>query len=377
MANGYPLNCRVRIYYDHQLTSLQDAGGASRYHYELLRCLESVPDVQTTTFLGFNSSVYPYQQVASAKTKVVGFRGPLPKGVKRYAVNEALANVVAPFCGKFDIYHPSHQRMLPFVSARRLVVTHHDCIYERFPIFRFAKTALRAKKKLFAAADLIICDTESSRSDLLRFYEIGVAKTRIVHLGFSRLLRSPESAGELRRRIRRDYILYVSGRSLYKNFGGLLRAFRDTRLNETLDLLVFGGGPLTTDERELIANLGIRESVVAIPIADDGLLAEAYAGARLLAYPSLFEGFGLPPLEAMHLGCPVLACNASSLPEICGDAPFYFEPGQPRSLSDALLRAVDDTPARAVATERGRRVASQYSWEKCTQETLAVYRECL
>ena len=97
--------------------------------------------------------------------------------------------------------------------------------------------------------------------------------------------------------------------------------------------------------------------------------------ARLLAYPSLFEGFGLPPLEAMHLGCPVLVCNTSSLPEICGDAPFYYEKDEPESLRDTLLRAVSDEPARAAAIQRGREVASRYSWEKCASETLAVYRD--
>lgn len=367
----------VRIYYDHQLTSLQDAGGASRYHYELLRFLDGVPEVQTTTFLGFDSTVYPYLQLASSKTKVLGFRGPLRKGAKRYVVNEALANAVAPFYGKFDIYHPSHHRMLPFVSARRLVVTHHDCIYERFPVFRFTKEVLRAKKKLFATADLIICISESSRADLFHYYDVNPAKTRVVHEGYTRLPRSPEAAGDLAGLVRRAYILYVSGRSLYKNFRGFLQAFRDTRLHESMDLLVLGGGPLTEDEREFIAKLGIGDAIVAIPLVDDGLLAEAYAGARLLAYPSLFEGFGLPPLEAMYLGCPVLACNTSSLPEICGEAPFYFEKDEPDSLRDALLRAVWDEHSRAAAIQCGREVAAGYSWEACGEQTLALYREVL
>jgi glycosyltransferase involved in cell wall biosynthesis len=367
----------VRIYYDHQLTSLQDAGGASRYHYELLRFLDGVPEVQTTTFLGFDSTVYPYLQLASSKTKVLGFRGPLRKGAKRYVVNEALANAVAPFYGKFDIYHPSHHRMLPFVSARRLVATHHDCIYERFPVFRFTKEVLRAKKKLFATADLIICISESSRADLFHYYDVNPAKTRVVHEGYTRLPRSPEAAGDLAGLVRRAYILYVSGRSLYKNFRGFLQAFRDTRLHESMDLLVLGGGPLTEDEREFIAKLGIGDAIVAIPLVDDGLLAEAYAGARLLAYPSLFEGFGLPPLEAMYLGCPVLACNTSSLPEICGEAPFYFEKDEPDSLRDALLRAVWDEHSRAAAIQCGREVAAGYSWEACGEQTLALYREVL
>ena len=367
----------MRIYYDHQLTSLQDAGGASRYQYELLRYLDRVPNVHTTAFLGLNSSVCPYLQLASPKTNVVSFRGPLRKGARRYAVNEALANASALFSGKFDIYHPSHHRILPFVSARSLVATHHDCIYERFPVFRFVKQVLRAKQRLFAAADLIICISESSRADLLHFHAVDPAKTRVIHQGFTRLPRSPEGAKELALRIRRDYILYVSGRSTYKNFRGLVQAFRDTRLHQSLDLLVVGGGPFSADERDLIAKLGIADSIVAIQLADDALLAEAYARARLLAYPSLFEGFGLPPLEAMYLGCPVLVCNSSSLPEVCGDAAFYYEPDSPESLNEMLLRAVQDEPARTQAIARGHVVAARFSWEKCAEQTLAVYRECL
>jgi len=94
-----------------------------------------------------------------------------------------------------------------------------------------------------------------------------------------------------------------------------------------------------------------------------------------MAYPSLSEGFGLPPLEATQLGCPVLGCNTSCLPEICGDAPFYFEPNSSESLTEALRSAVCDETARAQAIARGRVVASQCSWEKCAEQTLALYRD--
>jgi len=96
-----------------------------------------------------------------------------------------------------------------------------------------------------------------------------------------------------------------------------------------------------------------------------------------LVYPSFSEGFGLPPLEAMSLDCPVLASRASSIPEVCQDAPFYFHPAEQQTFHDELLRAVNDTAARRRSIERGREVAAGYSWEKCGRETLALYRECL
>ncbi len=366
----------MRIYYDHQLCSLQDAGGASRYHYELMRYLSGLPEVETELFLGMNSTVYPFKALASANVRVTSFGGPLRRGMLRYATNELLGNSIAPFRGKFDVYHPSHHRIMPLVRARRIVVTHHDCIYERFPVFRHAKQVLRAKKVLFASADAIICISESSRRDLLNFYDVDIAKTRVIYHGVPQLPRCPASARALGEKLRREYLLYVSGRSVYKNFTGLLKAFRESGLYRSFDLLVLGGGPLTPEEVNLIAKLGLAGSIIGIPVASDGLLAEAYAGAKLFVYPSLWEGFGLPPLEAMAAGCPVLASRSSSIPEVCRDAPFYFDPADQSSFACALLRAINDEEERQQAIQRGRELALEYTWEKCGAATLALYRDC-
>jgi glycosyltransferase involved in cell wall biosynthesis len=113
-----------------------------------------------------------------------------------------------------------------------------------------------------------------------------------------------------------------------------------------------------------------------IPRIGDAQLAEAYRAATLFVYPSLCEGFGFPPLEAMAAGCPALISNTSSLPEVCRDAPFYFDPEDPGSLERALLTAIHDEVARQQARQRGLQVAALYSWEKCACETLALYREC-
>ena len=166
-------------------------------------------------------------------------------------------------------------------------------------------------------------------------------------------------------RLRREYLLFVGARHSYKNFDGLLNAYRETRLQEGYDLLALGGGPLTPTEMARIAQLGLADNVKCIPRPSDALLAEAYAGAKLFVYPSLSEGFGLPPLEAMAAGCPVVASNTSSIPEVCQNAPFYFDPYDEGSFHQALLRGVDDENERQSAIERGRQVAAGYSWEKC------------
>src|SRR5271165_4011080 len=191
----------MRIYYDHQVCSLQDAGGASRYHYELMRYLSGRPDVETELFLGMNCAVYPYEELSSANVRVTSFGGPLHKGTLRYASNELLGNSIAPFRGTFDVYHPTHYRIMPLVRSRRIVVTLHDCIYERFPVFRHVKEVLRAKKVTFARADAIICVSESGRKDLLRLYDVDIAKTRVIYHGLTPLPRSSASARTLREKL--------------------------------------------------------------------------------------------------------------------------------------------------------------------------------
>jgi glycosyltransferase involved in cell wall biosynthesis len=218
--------------------------------------------------------------------------------------------------------------------------------------------------------------SESCRQDLLRFYDVDPSKTRVIHHGLTALPRSGEAAAAVRQKTPRDYILYVGMRAAFKNFTGLLQAMHGANLQESVDLLVLGGGDLSAEETALIGKLGLSNNVVAIPKVSDEMLAEAYAGAKLFVYPSLNEGFGIPPLEAMSLGCPVLASRRASIPEVCGDAPFYFDPSDQDAFARELLRALTDETAREQAVAKGKGVASKYVWNTCGEQTLALYREC-
>ena len=233
----------MRILYDHQVFSLQNAGGASRYFYELARYMTSVPDVRAEVLMGINGSAYPFRSLDAKRARVVGFRDWLPPGSSRYVVNEAWGNMMAAISGRFDVYHPTTYLRMPMVRARRVVATHHDCTHERFPeLFPDVKKVLWARKWLFPKVDAIICVSESCRQDLLHFYNVDAAKTRVIHHGLTPLPRSAEAAGALRKHLRRDYVLYVGMRAAFKNFRGLLHALHDTALHKSLDLLVLGGG---------------------------------------------------------------------------------------------------------------------------------------
>jgi glycosyltransferase involved in cell wall biosynthesis len=361
----------MRIFYDHQVFSLQDAGGASRYHYELIRNLQVCSDVEMELLIGLNNSVMPFASLEGDRTRVFGRTTRMKAGMGRYATNELLSSLVAPAHGKFDIYHPTLYRALPWVRRRRIVVTHHDCIHERFPqLFPNAASIMNTKRKLFRQAETIICVSESSRNDLLQFYDVDARKTHVVYHGFSPL---PQASGGGKLELA-PYLLYVGARAAYKNFSLLLDAFSRSGLASHYRLLAVGGGAWTTEERARIASLGLCGTVTLIPKAQEDVLSSAYQNAALFVYPSLYEGFGFPPLEAMSLGCPVLVNRTSSLPEVCGEAAFYLENSDPDEVARVLVSILNDGTGMAIKRRLGEQQVLLYDWGRTARNTLDVYR---
>jgi glycosyltransferase involved in cell wall biosynthesis len=364
----------MRIFYDHQAFSLQDAGGVSRYQYELVRNLQAATNLQFAVLMGLNSSVLPFQDLGNVQTRILSWKTGLKPGYFRYAINEMMSAVRAPSLGQFDIYHVMLYRAIPFVHRDRLVVTHHDCTHERFPnLFHNASFIMENKRKLFAQADAIICVSQSSRRDLLHFYDVDEDKTHVVHHGFSPL-QLDSTRAEVTGESRVPYLLYVGSRSEYKNFLLLLEAFSRSGLVAGYRLMVVGGGEFSGEERARVDSLGLTGRITIIPKANDVTLARAYRNAALFVYPSLCEGFGFPPLEAMSLNCPVLVLRASSLPEVCGDAAFYFEASDAGELSRALVSTLHDVQGLATKRKLGEQQTRLYDWSRAAGETLKIYR---
>jgi glycosyltransferase involved in cell wall biosynthesis len=172
----------------------------------------------------------------------------------------------------------------------------------------------------------------------------------------------------------RPYLLYVGQRSGYKNFDQLLAAYAASpALHKNYDLIAFGGGVWTAAERKSIEELFLYGKVKQLQ-GGDGTLADLYANAAVFVYPSLYEGFGIPPLEAMSFGCPVACSQTSSIPEIVGDASIFFDPNSSESISRALETIVTDQVLARDLVARGRIQIQLFSWDRCAQETLEVYR---
>jgi len=369
----------MRILYDHQVFSLQDAGGASRYHFELVRNLQGADGVEIEMLMGLNNSVMPFANLRQARTNVLARNTGTNPGMARYAINELFSALIAPLRGKVDIYHPTLYRALPWVRRRRIVVTHHDCIHERFPqLFSNAASIVETKRKLFAQADAILCVSASSQNDLLHFYDVAEQKTHVIPHGFSPLRVEPgEKEATRTEETGAPYLLYVGSRAGYKNFGLLLDAFSRSGLAESYRLLAVGGGAFSAEEQERIASLGLSRSITLVPKGNDTVLARAYRSAALFIYPSLYEGFGFPPLEAMSMGCPVLVNRTSSLPEVCGDAAFYFEASGAEELAAILESTLSDSQGLMTKRELGEQRVQLFDWRRSAQSTLDVYRTLL
>jgi len=239
-------------------------------------------------------------------------------------------------------------------------------------------SSVACKEKLSAVkrADHIICISESTRRDLIRLLNVPIKKTSVVHLGFS-LTRDSESSSDLISNLNNtsSFILYVGNRNGHKNFRGLLHAYAQSDfLKNKYKLICFGGGRFSASEISLIQELDLKLDNVQQVSGSDAALGAYYKLAKVFVYPSLYEGFGIPPLEAMSFNCPVVCSNTSSMPEVVGDAALMFDPKDCESIKVAIERVVENEELRGDLVNRGRNRVQFFSWEKCAEETFEVYK---
>ena len=207
----------------------------------------------------------------------------------------------------------------------------------------------------------------------MKYYEIPEDKIHVVYHG----LESPIQRHLTSRPVnikQNINILYVGARTFYKNFDLLLQAYARSKAKLDYNLTAVGGGTFTPEELSLIGNLGIEKNVECIPYASQSELAWLYYNSHLMVYPSKYEGFGFPPLEAMSASCPTLVANASCLPEILGDGVLYFESEDLNDLTEKLDLLAYDANLRTILQIKGEQVASNYTWERSARQTMEVYK---
>jgi len=284
-----------------------------------------------------------------------------------------------------ELLHAPHYT-LPLLWGGPSVVTVHDLIHLRFPRFFPPGAAVYARVVAGSAtrrARVVLVDSEFTRADVLERLGAAPEKVRVVPLAVPAGL-APPPPGDVQaflaaRRLPRDHVLYVGARKGHKNLELLLRAWAAMPPVERPPL-VLSGSPWPVDDphARLAEALGVSRHVhFAGALGGPGELAALYGGAALYAHPALCEGFGLPPLEAMACGTPVLASDAGSLPEVLGDAAESLPPHGPEAWADTIRRLLGDTTRRSDLAARGRARAARFSWERTAELTRVAYRDAL
>jgi glycosyltransferase involved in cell wall biosynthesis len=371
----------LRVMFDPQIFCHQRFGGISRYVCNIALEMQRTAGVTPLIVAPFHFNEYLDQLPRSL---VRGRRVRWLEGLTALAYGSSvLPGKIAARGFKPDVLHNTYYFPIRPPSGARSILTVYDMIHEKYPRY-FAASPLitRIKAASVAAADHVICISESTRRDLLATYDIPEERVSVTHLGFDPLgsLLTGESSSDFKVRVLdtdAPYLLYVGSRVSYKNFGGLLDAYAaSASLRTNFFLLCFGGGDFTGTERAAISKAGVQGRVRYLG-GSDAVLAACYAHASLFICPSLYEGFGIPVLEAMSLKCPVACSNSSSLPEVVGDAARLFDPQDRDSIRSAMESVLDSPSAATVLKEQGRIRSQLFSWRSCAENTISIYRRVL
>ncbi len=272
-----------------------------------------------------------------------------------------------------NIWHSTYYTR-PFRWQGPIVVTLLDMIHEYYPdlFSRPVDQAFRRhKRSCLLEADAIICISQSTRDDLLQYYDISPERTHVIPLAcsdvFQQLPPTSKNAGQ------RPFLLYVGGRHHYKNFRRLLQAYSTWQVRKDVDLVVVGNA-WTSEETQLLVQFNLSQHVELISGVTDMDLCKLYNEAAVFVYPSLYEGFGIPLLEAMSCGCPIVASNIPSTIEVAADNVFYFDPYSINDLQSALLVALESN-RKSEKVSTGLKHVREFSWDRCAKQTLEVYRQ--
>jgi glycosyltransferase involved in cell wall biosynthesis len=367
----------VKIAYDHQAFTLQDYGGVSRYFFEVMDHLDRTRGVDIDLWLRRSNNAYLEGAAFMRHRHFLPARHFRGKARLLDLLNKPLC-VKGLRAGNFDVFHPTYfdPYFLRAIGKKPFVLTIHDMTHELFPqlFSRRHKTAVW-KKAVAGKAARILADSHNTKSDIVRL--LGIAEDRIDVVYFASSLAKPDGGGRdaealgLRGRL----ILFVGVRVGYKNFARFARAVAPL-LREAPDLGVIcaGGGPFRRAERRFLRELGVAARFEQRDV-DDRTLASLYATAELFVFPSLYEGFGVPVIEAFGCGCPVALGRVSSFPEVAGDAAVYFNPADEASIREVVRQILEDGELRTALRAKGEAQSKKFSWAKTAEGALAAYRK--
>lgn len=376
----------MRLAYDHQIFCLQKVGGISRYFCKLTEQLHNLDQT-----IGVFAPFYRNQYLSNLSAQWVHGRKVLDYPKWSADLSVALNGYISRrrlTAWRPDVVHETYFSKVPSALIHLPnVVTVFDMIDELgLTGDHLAASEFKNTNKYAAVqrASHVVCISEHTRQDLIQFFGIKEEKITTIHLGCDQSA-MPEadcdpdndhgaSVDHAPLNLK-PYLLYVGTRNNYKNFFGLLRGVSAAaRLKNSFNIIAFGGGAFTSAEERAMSDLMFSPDQIQQINGDDFLLAKLYRGASALVYPSIYEGFGLPPLEAMSNRCPVVSSNTSSMPEIIGDAAEFFDPAYTDSMVSAIENVVFSTQRRQELISKGIHRVKLFTWKSCAEKHLDLYR---
>ncbi|MFA5834002.1 MAG: glycosyltransferase family 1 protein [Bacteroidota bacterium] len=367
----------MNVLFDHQVFSFQEYGGISRYYSRLLKIFSQNASIQADLIVKFSNNAYLHE---------VGNFNPTPFfGKYRFKGRNEIIRVLNQLYFKKeyakrpppDIFHPTyyHQYFLNDIGAVPFVLTIYDMAHEIYPgSFHPFDFTIKNKKALAKKAARIIAISEYTKKDIVRILEIPESSIDVIPLATdivvnaSMMLSFPPP---------KEFILYVGARNTYKNFMFFLRSMKSImKDSHNLFVICAGGGTFSLQEQKNIEQLGLSKNIRQINVSDESL-ALLYSKAKAFVYPSLYEGFGIPIVEAFTCGAPVILSNRSSLPEVGGEAAAYFEPDNNESLEIVVRSILNNPETRNEMVQKGFERAKMFSWNNTAEKTIETYKKVL
>jgi len=382
----------MKILFDNSVFDQQNFGGVSRYFSEIISHFNK--DISVEIGIKYSNNIYLTEKRLLKVLPIIDYRQEFIKGCefkgkgRLFKMVKKLNPSKYPNCSQlnlqfsinllknqdFDVFHPTqfNTYFLEYIHNKPFVITVHDMIHELFPEYYAPdnKTAFY-KKELIKRANHIIAVSDNTKNDIINFYGVKEEKITVIYHGVS----LPYKGIDNNLLPTKKYLLHIGAREGYKNFIFFVRAVSGLLIANDLQLICTGT-PFNKMELELFKMLNLGNRLIFY-YADDKVLASLYQNAMCFISPSLYEGFGMPILEAFSNNCPVALADSSCYPEIAGDAALYFNPKNENEIKQTVLSIINNETLRKQLISSGRERLNLFSWEKSAEKTISVYRSVL
>jgi len=369
----------MKILLDPQIFNDQEFGGISRYYTEIFSRLSKLDNVKIEIPIVITKNVYLKESILlGRKTKrlayLLSFLTKIGISIRKKTRKINTNKLVEAFAKKdFDLFVPTYYNpyFLDCIEEKPFVLTVYDMIHELYPQYFIGDpwNVVVNKRKLLDRATKIIAVSKNTKKDILRIYpHIAESKIEVIYHGNS--IKIKENANLT---LPENYILFVGSRKNYKNFVFLVHAITDLLIdNKALTLLCAGGGNFDKEEIKLLNDLQLSSQVIQKSFKDSDL-GMIYKRAKCFVFPSAYEGFGIPVLESMACGCPIILTNSSSFPEVAGEAGLFYNLNDGNDLKNKIKLLLDDEQLRQSYSEKGLHQVKKFDWDEAAKQCFYLY----